>query len=130
MIPAREPEVDAAIQHYRLERQIGAGGMGAVWAARDTRSGEACALKILRPSAGDADVARARLLREAHAARSIRHPAIVPVIDVLEHEGNPVLVMELLHGETLRERLLREERLSAEGAAALLLPIAEVLSAA
>jgi eukaryotic-like serine/threonine-protein kinase len=102
-----------------------------VWAARDERSGNAVALKILRLTDSSlAPVMRARLLREAHATRRIAHPAIVPVLDVLEHEENPVLVMDLLVGETLRERLLREQRLTAPQAAALLAPIADALAAA
>jgi serine/threonine protein kinase len=119
------------VAQFSLERQIGAGGVGAVWAARDTQSGEAVALKILRPSdPGSADVLRARLLREAHATRCISHPAIVPVLDVLEHEDSPVLVMELLEGETLRQKLVREKRLGLGETSRLLAPIAEALSAA
>lgn len=119
------------VQHFVLERQIGAGGMSTVWAARDTRSGNVSALKIMRQHDSlAADTLRARLLREAHATRAISHPAIVPVEDVVDHEGCPVLVMELLHGETLRARLLRQTRLLVPETAGLLLPIAEALSAA
>lgn len=126
-----EPGPGTKLSHFALERQIGAGGMGTVWAARDERSGNAVALKILRltdPSA--AEVMRARLLREAHATRRIAHPSIVPVLDVVSHDDNPVLVMDLLAGETLRERLLREQRLDVATAARLLSPIAEALGAA
>lgn len=130
MRPATQPTPGGSLQHFTLERQIGAGGMGSVWAATDRRSGASVALKILRLTDTAADVSRARLMREAHATRSIRHPAIVPVIDVLEHDGSPVLVMELLQGETLRERLLREQALPLATTAALLAPIAEALSAA
>ena len=104
--------------------------MGTVWAARDSRSGARVALKILRVADATDQVARARLLREAHASRSIAHPAIVPVIDVLDHAGSPVLVMELLQGETLRAKLLREHRLELRQTAELLAPIAEALGVA
>jgi eukaryotic-like serine/threonine-protein kinase len=123
--------VGSQLGHFTLERQIGAGGMGSVWAARDDRNGGRMALKILRLSeTSSADVQRTRLLREAHATRSIAHPAIVPVQDVFSHTGNPVLVMELLQGETLRHRLLRERQLSVSDTGRLLAPIAEALGAA
>src|SRR5690349_12797562 len=108
-----DPTTGSKLQHFTLERQIGAGGMGTVWAARDERTGDAVALKIIRiTDATMAEVLRARLLREAYAARSIAHPAIVPVLDIIDHEGSPVLVMDLLVGETLRARLLRVHRLT------------------
>ena len=115
--------------HYTLEKQIGVGGMGTVWAARDARTGARVALKLLRGS-DTLDTARVRLLREAHATRRVAHPAIVPVIDVLSFEENPLLVMELLHGETLRAMLQREQSLALPVAARLLLPIAEALGEA
>ena len=102
------------VAQFSLERQIGAGGVGAVWAARDIQSGAAVALKILRPSdPSSADVLRARLLREAHATKLIDHPAIVPVLDVLDYEDSPVLVMALLEGETLRQKLVEAHKLEA-----------------
>jgi serine/threonine-protein kinase len=114
------------LQQYTLDRQIGQGGMGTVWAASDERSGASVALKLLRR--GDSlDIARIRLLREAHATQRIVHPAIVPVMDVFEYEESPVLVMELLRGETLRQLLLREQSLSLAQAARILLPVAEAL---
>jgi serine/threonine protein kinase len=118
------------LRHYTLERQIGAGGMGTVWAARDGNSGAAVALKLLRPTEHEPETARVRLIREAEATRRIAHVAVVPVVDVFEHTGNPVLVMELLLGETLRSLLLREQPLTLARSAELLLPIAEALSAA
>jgi eukaryotic-like serine/threonine-protein kinase len=126
-----EPQPGTQLQHFTLERQIGAGGMGTVWAARDARSGNAVALKILRlTDMTTVEVMRARLLREAHVTRRIAHPAIVPVLDVVTHDDNPVLVMDLLAGETLRQRLLRERSLSVAEAAGLLAPIAEALGVA
>jgi serine/threonine protein kinase len=118
------------VQHFVLERYLGGGGMGAVWQARDLRNGRLAALKILH-SPGDLDPAhRIRLLREAYATRLVIHPAIVPVEDVIEHEGAPVLVMELLTGETLREHLARLQRLPLPRIAEILLPIADALGAA
>jgi eukaryotic-like serine/threonine-protein kinase len=130
MQPATQPITGGRLQHFTLDRQIGAGGMGSVWAARDERSGQAVALKILRVTDSADEVSHARLRREAHATRSIAHPAIVPVLDVLEHEGSPVLVMELLEGETLRQRLLRDQILPLGTVASLLAPIADALAVA
>jgi serine/threonine-protein kinase len=119
------------LEHFVLQRQIGSGGVGTVWAAQDTRTGRAVALKILRPSdPSSAEILRARLLREAHATRRIDHPAIVPVLDVLDYAASPVLVMDLLQGETLRQKLVRERRLSLAQTGRLLSPIAEALSVA
>jgi serine/threonine protein kinase len=123
--------VGSQLQHFTLERQIGAGGMGTVWAARDRRSGAAVALKIIRVTdSGAIETLRSRLLREAHAARSIAHPAIVPVQDIIDHDGSPVLVMDLLVGDTLRALLMREQRLDVGASALLLSPIVDALRAA
>jgi len=112
---------------YALERLVGTGGSSKVWAARDTRTGEVVALKILRAPDAQPESAAERLKREARATRAIGHPAIVPVREIIEHAGGPVLVMELLAGETLRELLARETCLSVGGGCALLLPVAEAL---
>jgi serine/threonine-protein kinase len=104
--------------------------MSRVWSARDSSTGEVVALKLLHGGEDIAPSVRERFLREARASRSIEHPAIVPVREVFEHDGDPVLVMELLDGETLRERLDRDRRLPLGDAARLLLPVAEALCAA
>lgn len=118
------------LSRYTLERQIGAGGMGAVWAARDSRTGRSVAVKFLAVTAFDVEVTRIRFIREARASQRITHPAIVPVLDVLEYGGSPVLVMELLQGETLGTLIAREHSLSIARAGSLLLPIAEALAEA
>lgn len=92
---------------YELLAPLGAGGMGVVWRARDSRLGREVAVKFLSTAlAGDADAAR-RFEREARAAAALSHPGIVALFDVGHHEGSPYLVTELLRGETLRERLGR-----------------------
>jgi len=117
------------VRHYLVEEEIGVGGMSSVWSARDERTGAWMALKVLNVSEAP-DTARLRLLREARAMRAIKHPAIVPVSDVFEHDATPVLVMELLRGETLRALLMREQSVSIARAAELLVPIAEALTEA
>jgi eukaryotic-like serine/threonine-protein kinase len=84
---------------------IGAGGMGEVYKARDTRLGRLVALKVL-PSELTADRdARERLEREARTLASISHPHVCPLFELVEHEDQLVLVMEYLEGTTLAERL-------------------------
>jgi serine/threonine protein kinase len=88
---------------YRVERLVGAGGMGEVYAATDTQLGRAVAVKIL-PETLAADAARVRaFVREARLASALNHPAIVTLYDSGEQDGVQYLVMELVAGETLAE---------------------------
>ena len=90
---------------YEVLAPIGAGGMGEVYRARDSRLERDVALKILpKDLCTDAD-RRARFEREARAAGQLNHPNILAVFDVGTHDGTPYIVSELLDGETLRERL-------------------------
>ncbi len=108
---------------YRVERQIGAGGMGTVWAAQDARTKQQVAVKVIRPSAHAEGELRRRFLREARATSAVRHPNVVQVLDAIDVDGEtPVLVMELLRGQTLAELLEREERLSVPRCAEILVP--------
>src|SRR5262245_42236888 len=95
----------ARFNHYEILSPLGAGGMGEVWRARDTRLNREVAIKVLPPSfAQDPD----RLLRfkqEALATSALNHPNILTVHDVGDYEGAPFIVAELLEGEELREQL-------------------------
>jgi eukaryotic-like serine/threonine-protein kinase len=88
---------------YRLEEQIGAGGMGSVWRGQDSVLDRQVAVKLVDPSLG-ADL-RARFREEARAAAGLSHPHIVTVHDYGEADGTPYIVMELLAGESLADRL-------------------------
>jgi eukaryotic-like serine/threonine-protein kinase len=91
--------------HYRVLEQIGSGGMGEVYRARDERLDRYVALKLVRPSSSkDADRIR-RFEQEARAAAALNHPNIVSIFDIGSHDGMPFIVSELLEGKTLRERL-------------------------
>src|SRR5262245_26290751 len=95
---------------YRLERSLGEGGMGVVWAATHVVTRRSVAMKFLRPALQHKDDVRQRFLREAQAASALRHPNVVEVLDVFDLEDrSPVMVMELLDGETLGEKLVRDE---------------------
>ncbi|WP_341998924.1 protein kinase [Microbacterium sp. LWH7-1.2] len=96
---------------YRLVKMLGAGGMGVVWQAWDTRLRRTVALKMLRtqPELTDAErqVATDRALREARNTASLHHPHAVTIFDVVEHDGQPCIVMQLIDSTPLSE-LLRE----------------------
>lgn len=84
---------------YRLDRRLGRGGMGEVWAAEDSDLGRSVAIKIvLADLAADPDLI-VRLRREARTAAALQHPGITVVHDVGEHDGRPYFVMELLDGQ-------------------------------
>ena len=90
---------------YEILAPLGAGGMGEVYRARDTRLGREVAVKVLPASfSQEADRLR-RFEQEARAASALNHPNIVTLHDVGQHEGAPYVVTELLEGETLRARL-------------------------
>jgi serine/threonine protein kinase/Tol biopolymer transport system component len=100
-------ESGARLGPYEIVSRIGAGGMGEVWRARDARIGREIAIKVLPESfAADADRLQ-RFEQEARAAGTLNHPNLVTIFELGTHEGAPFIAMELLDGETLRERLDR-----------------------
>src|SRR6476646_4732467 len=90
---------------YEILAPIGAGGMGEVYRARDTRLGRDVALKILPESFAREPERLRRFEQEARAVAALNHPNILAVFDIGQHNGAPFLVSELLEGESLREVL-------------------------
>ncbi len=100
------PRVGETFGGYRIEHELGHGGMGAVYAAVHLETGRRVALKVLSHQL-DSPEARARFLREGRLAASINHPNSVYVFGTEEIEGTPVISMELIAGGTLQERVQR-----------------------
>ncbi len=115
---------------YRLDRQVGAGGMSTVYFAFDATLERHVAIKLMhREIASDSDQLE-RFRREARAVAQLSHPHIVGVIDAGEDDGRPFIVFEFVPGETLKERIRRLGRLEIEEAIAYAIEIARALSAA
>ena len=98
----------STVSHYKILAEIGAGGMGIVYRALDLRHPRQVALKRPRPELSNDAVIRRRFLREGRAASVILHSNVVTVFEVFEAKGTDWIAMELVEGETLRERLRRE----------------------
>ncbi len=92
---------------YEIVELVGRGGMGEVYRARDTRLDRNVAIKVLPDSLSGDPSFRQRLQREAKTISKLSHPNVCTLFDIGEHEGHDYLVMELLEGETLEERLRR-----------------------
>ena len=114
---------------YEIVASIGAGGMGEVYRARDTRLDRDVAVKVLLPAVTTDEARLRRFEQEAHAASALNHPNILTVFDVGSHGGAPYLVMELLDGQTLAQ-CLGGRPLPLAGALEFALQIADGLAAA
>ena len=99
--------IGRTVSHYRILSQLGSGGMGVVYEAEDTRLGRHVALKLLPPEACCDQPAMERFLREARIVSSLSHPHICTLHDIGEHDGQQFMVMELLEGESLKQRIAR-----------------------
>jgi len=132
--PAWKPErpllvAGARLGPYEIKSAIGAGGMGEVYKARDTRLDRDIAIKVLSPEVSTDPERRARFAREAQTVARLSHPNICPLFDVGDYEGTMFLIMEHLAGQTLAERLLKGP-LPLDEALTVGKEIAEALSAA
>jgi serine/threonine protein kinase len=113
---------------YRIVRLIGAGGMGAVYEAAHVSLGKPVALKTLLAGLESNREAQARFLTEGRASARIDHPHVVKVTDFGTASGAAFLVMELLQGENLSDKLARDRRLDAFETLDLLLPVMDALA--
>ncbi|HLK44178.1 MAG TPA: serine/threonine-protein kinase [Thermoleophilia bacterium] len=118
---------------YRLLAEIGSGGMGVVWRAKDETLGRTVAVKALTAASiagtADEDAAR-RAMREARIAARLHHPNVIGVYDVVEHEGRPFLVMEYVDSRSLSEMLAAGDLLDPREAGRIGAQVASALTAA
>ncbi len=120
----------ARIGNYVVDRRLGSGGMGSVFAARHVGLDKPVAIKSLHYSLAASENAVIRFVREGRAASRIRHPHVVDVTDVGTHEGVPYLVMEFLEGEDLQTRLHSCRRFTDAEIARIMLPVCDALATA
>lgn len=123
------PPPISQISHYRIVSRLGAGGMGEVYLAHDSRLDRDVAIKVLPQDFASDPERLARFDREAKVLASLNHPGIAAIYSLLEERGSTFLVMELVQGETLGERLERKPLLIEE-ALELAAQIAEAVEAA
>src|SRR5215213_1058055 len=97
-----------SVAHYRIVEPIGAGGMGAVYKAYDTKLQRIVALKLLPSEYVSQQDRRRRFFQEARAASALNHPHILTIYEVGEDDGKPYIAMEFVEGETLRLMISRD----------------------
>jgi eukaryotic-like serine/threonine-protein kinase len=113
---------------YEIGDEIGRGGMGVVYRARDVRLRRAVAIKLLPPELAFREEVRSRFLREAQTAAQLSHPNIVPIYSVDEVDGLVFFVMGLVEGESLGANLKRDGRASLDFARRTLRDVADALA--
>jgi eukaryotic-like serine/threonine-protein kinase len=127
--PTKELGIGARIGPWRIESELGRGGMGRVYAVAHTGFGKRAALKVCHTSMVDRDIAATTFLREARIVNLIEHPAMPDVFATGTINNRPYLAMERLNGETLRQ-LWSSGALSHERAIEILIELCHVLQAA
>jgi serine/threonine protein kinase len=122
--------IGTTVGHYKITRKLGAGGMGEVFLAEDTRLGRKAAIKFLPADSAADPERRDRFLKEARAASALNHPNVCVVYDVGETQaGQPYIAMEFIEGGSLDIRL-QKQRLDTSEIVSLAAQVADALDAA
>jgi len=121
--------IGKTLSHYRIDKLLGAGGMGVVYLGFDTRLNRPVAVKFIKPDLTKNPDRVARFFQEARAAAAVNHPAIAQVYDVGEAEGSTYIVMEYVEGKTVRQ-LIAGRELDLLGAVEVAIQVAEGLGRA
>ncbi len=122
-----DPSLVAALAgRYRVEREVGRGGMATVYLATDERHGRRVAIKVLSPELAGL-VSVDRFLREIRVMATLQHPHILPLFDSGEVDGLPYYVMPFVEGESLRQRMTRDRRLGVDEAIAITREVASAI---
>src|SRR3954468_24044179 len=128
------PEKPLLAQRYRLLTEVGRGGMGTVWHARDEVLGRDVAVKeVILPhgfSEEEREIQHKRTFREARTAARLSHPGVVTVYDVVEEDGRPWIVMELIRARSLQQRITEDGPIEPRRAAEIGRQMLAALSAA
>ncbi|MBK7593758.1 MAG: serine/threonine protein kinase [Gemmatimonadetes bacterium] len=119
--------IAALADRYRIERELGRGGMATVYVAEDLKHRRQVAIKVMRPELS-ASMGADRFLREVEIAAKLSHPNILPVYDSGEADGFLYYVMPLVEGESLPERMARDKQMPALEALRLAREVAEALA--
>jgi eukaryotic-like serine/threonine-protein kinase len=122
--------VGKRVSHYRVLEILGGGGMGVVYKAEDLKLGRPVAMKFLPEELGQQAKVLKRFEQEARLVSTLDHPNICALYEFGEHEGQPFMVMPLLQGETLRERIARDAPLGIDAALDIAVQVADGLAAA
>ena len=126
MLEAPSRLAEALADRYRIERELGAGGMATVYLAQDLRHDRRVAVKVLRPELA-AVIGAERFLAEIKTTAALQHPHILPLFDSGQADGYLFYVMPLIEGESLRDRLRREHQLAVDDAVRLTKEIGSAL---
>src|SRR6476620_3964086 len=119
----------ALADRYRVDREVGVGGMATVYLAHDLRHDRDVAIKVLHPDLAAA-LGGERFLAEIKTTAKLQHPHILPLLDSGEADGLLYYVMPYVSGESLRVRLEREQQLPISAAISIAIEVADALSAA